>query len=120
MFCSVPLFGILHVFVLCRVSCYIDGRDNRPHPSLTLSHLTSNIPLVLQYNSGLIGYYALLSAAMGEFNIDVFEPSLKNNIRTCESVISNGWQNEWEEEASHAPRKVGSPVVNAGTQEFPT
>jgi FkbM family methyltransferase len=49
---------------------------------------------------------------MGEFNIDSFEPNLKNNIRTCESVYLNFWQNEWEEEASNVPRKIGSPVVN--------
>jgi FkbM family methyltransferase len=46
---------------------------------------------------------------MGEFNIDVFEPNLKNNIRTCESVTLNRWQNEWEQEAS---RQVGKPAVN--------
>jgi hypothetical protein len=63
-------------------------------------------------NSGLIGYYALLSASMGEFNIDSFEPSLKNNIRTCESIRLNKWQNEFEQEASGVPRKIGSPVVN--------
>jgi FkbM family methyltransferase len=49
---------------------------------------------------------------MGEFNIDVFEPNLKNNIRTCESIILNRWQNEWEQQASNGPRKIGSPVVN--------
>jgi FkbM family methyltransferase len=98
---------------LRRVSCYIDGRGNRLHPSLSLSHLTNNFPLdLLQYNSGLIGYYALLSASMGEFNIDVFEPSLMNNIRTCESIRLNKWQNEWQQQASAVPRKIGSPVVN--------
>jgi hypothetical protein len=121
--CYVALFGILHTLVLRRVSCYIDGRGNRPYPSLPLSHPTNNFPLVLlQYNSGLIGYYALLSAAMGEFNIDVFEPNLKNNIRTCESVTINKWQNEWEQEASNVPREVGSPVVNiwnAGVSDMP-
>jgi hypothetical protein len=78
-------------------------------------------------NSGLIGYYALLSASMGEFNIDSFEPSLKNNIRTCESIRLNKWQNEFEQEASGVPRKIGSPVANiwnagvsdmTGTHEF--
>jgi FkbM family methyltransferase len=49
---------------------------------------------------------------MGEFNIDSFEPSLKNNIRTCESIRLNKWQNEFEQEASGIPRKIGSPVVN--------
>jgi hypothetical protein len=49
---------------------------------------------------------------MGEFNVDVFEPSLMNNIRTCESVRLNKWQNEFELAASNAPRKVGSPAVN--------
>jgi FkbM family methyltransferase len=49
---------------------------------------------------------------MGEFNIDSFEPSLKNNIRTCESIRLNNWENEWEQEASGVPRKTGSPAVN--------
>jgi hypothetical protein len=121
--CYVALFGILHV-LSCVVSADTSmavavATDRRS--SSTLSHPTNNRSLILQYNSGLVGYYALLSASMGEFNIDVFEPSLMNNIRTCESIRLNKWQNEWEQQASNVPRKIGSPVVNvwnAGISEI--
>lgn len=33
---------------------------------------------------------------MGAFQIDAFEPNLKNNLRFCESVIMNGWDQEHE------------------------
>jgi FkbM family methyltransferase len=31
---------------------------------------------------------------VGAFQIDAFEPNLKNNLRFCESVIMNGWEHE--------------------------
>jgi FkbM family methyltransferase len=49
---------------------------------------------------------------MGEFKIDSFEPNLVNNIRACESIVLNKWENEWENEASTDPKKFGKPVVN--------
>jgi hypothetical protein len=79
---------------------------------LTFSHPTNSRSLVLKYYSGLIGYYALLSASMGEFNIDSFEPNLKNNIRACESIRMNNWYNEWEQDVPTNPRLIGKPVIN--------
>jgi FkbM family methyltransferase len=31
---------------------------------------------------------------VGAFQIDAFEPNMKNNLRFCESVIMNGWEHE--------------------------
>jgi hypothetical protein len=36
----------------------------------------------------------LLSGSIGAFQIDAFEPNMKNNLRFCESVIMNGWEHE--------------------------
>jgi FkbM family methyltransferase len=42
---------------------------------------------------GNIGWYSLLSAAMGA-KVDVFEPNRVNYLRTCESLCINDWLDE--------------------------
>lgn len=42
---------------------------------------------------GNIGWYSLLSAAMGA-QVDVFEPNKVNFLRTCESICVNSWLDE--------------------------
>jgi FkbM family methyltransferase len=68
--------------------------------------------LFVSYYSGNIGYYSLVSASMGEFKIDSFEPNLKNALRFCESLVMNAWKNEQEHASNTDPAAVGSPSVN--------
>jgi FkbM family methyltransferase len=63
-------------------------------------------------DSGNIGYYSLVSASMGEFKIDSFEPNLKNALRFCESLVMNAWKNEQEHAVDTDPKAVGNPSVN--------
>jgi FkbM family methyltransferase len=41
--------------------------------------------------SGNIGYFSLMSASVGNFAIDAFEPADRNILRFCESVVLNKW-----------------------------
>lgn len=43
---------------------------------------------------GNIGYHTLLSASLGKFQVDSFEPKLENSLRFCESLELNGWIGE--------------------------
>lgn len=43
---------------------------------------------------GNIGYHSLLSASLGKFHVDSFEPKLENILRFCESLERNGWASE--------------------------
>ena len=45
---------------------------------------------------GNIGYYSLLSASLGNFTIDSFEPNPTNVLRFCESVGVNYW---WDDDS---------------------
>ncbi|CAB9501235.1 Inherit from COG: Methyltransferase [Seminavis robusta] len=40
---------------------------------------------------GNIGFFSLVSASMGPFVIDTFEPNIKNRMRYCESLHLNRW-----------------------------
>lgn len=40
---------------------------------------------------GNVGYYSLLSASVGKFHVDSFEPNPSNVLRFCESVGVNHW-----------------------------
>jgi FkbM family methyltransferase len=66
----------------------------------------------LYYHSGNIGYYTLVSASMGNFKIDSFEPNLKNVLRFCESLVMNSWMNEQEHVSATGPAAFGHPSVN--------
>ena len=45
---------------------------------------------------GNVGYFSLLSAAMGSsFRVDTFEPNPLNLLRACESLEQNQWTNEY-------------------------
>jgi FkbM family methyltransferase len=72
------------------------------------------VALFFIYNySGNIGYYSLVSASMGDFKIDSFEPNLKNALRFCESLVMNSWKNEQEQESADQGA-LFDPVVPLG------
>jgi FkbM family methyltransferase len=66
----------------------------------------------IYHYSGNIGYYALLSASMGEFKIDSFEPNLKNALRFCESLVMNSWKNEQEDASATDPAALTHSSIN--------
>jgi len=55
---------------------------------------------------GNIGYYSLLSASMGPFVVDSFEPNMVNALRFCESLLLNGWKNEFEQPQNNSKARV--------------
>ena len=72
-------------------------------------HTITHPPILPYPTKGNIGFFSLVSASMGPFIIDTFEPNTKNRMRYCESLAMNRWD-QGEFDASQ-PDGV-NPVVN--------
>lgn len=74
---------------------------NRTSSSSSSSGPTTPTPTTRVIDvGGHIGYFSLLAAAHGNVIVDAFEPNLKNSLRLCESMLFNGWKNQYESSTS--------------------